>query len=133
MRDFFRKYCDDWTVLKYGWLAVFIIHIAYLAVGVFWLKRALRLEHTELFTIPEVRITYALTAAHMVTIAFSTILLIITVFVFEIFKMHRRLAEDIEDIRQSMGLEREGDGGAVRSDGPPSPEDVEFDVPDPAD
>ena len=114
MRDFFKKYLDDWTVLKYGWLAVFIIHIAYLAVGVFWLKRAMRMEHAELFTIPEVRISYALTASHMITIAFSTILLIMTVFIFEIFKMMRRLVRDVEDIREYVGAPR-----------PPSDEVVE--------
>lgn len=103
VRNIFKKYLDDWTVLKYGWLAVFIIHIAYLAVGVFWLKRALRMEHAELFTIPEVRLSYAMTAAHMITIAFSTILLIMTVFIFEIFKMTRRLARDVEDIREFVG------------------------------
>ena len=108
MKEFFKKYFDDWTVLKYGWLAIFIIHIAYLAVGVFWLKRALRMEGAVLLTLPELRVSYSLTAAHMITIAFSTILLIITVFIFEIFKMMRRLVADVEDLKEVVYEKQSG-------------------------
>jgi len=93
------KYIDDWTILKYGWLAVFIIHIAFLAMGIYWLKQAWRLEHPELYSIAELRYSYALTAQYMLAIAFSIILLIITVFVFEIFRSQRRITRELDDLR----------------------------------
>ena len=117
MRETLRRYWDDWTILKYGWLAVFIIHIAFLGIGVFWLKQAWRMEHPDLYTIPELRVSYALTAAYMITISFSIILLIITVFVFDLFRTVRRLSRDLEDMR----LDRERSAPSLR---PPVDEDT---------
>ena len=116
MRETLRRYIDDWTILKYGWLAVFIIHIAFLAMGVFWLKQALRMEHPSLYNIPQLRISHTLTALYLITIAFSIILLIITVFVFEIFRTTRRLAREIEEVRDLVS-----EAGASSFPSPRSP------------
>lgn len=123
MRERFRRFIDDWTVLRYGWLAVFLIHIAFLAMGVFWLKRAWRMEDASLYSVPEVRISHVITAGYMLTIAFSIILLIITVFLFEVFKMLRRVAADVEEIRTLVGegyaSGAEGDEEAFDEEPPP--------------
>lgn len=104
MKSVFSKFSDDWTVLRYGWLAVFILHIGYLIAGNQWLKSALAISDPLLNAPPEVRITYALTSAKMIIVGFSAVLLMITVFIYEIFKMVRAMKIEISQIHHSMEL-----------------------------
>jgi hypothetical protein len=102
MKSVFSKFSDDWTVLRYGWLAVFIIHIGYLIAGNQALKGALAVSSPLLNTPPEVRITFALTSAKMIIVGFSAVLLMITVFIYEIFKMVRAMKLELAQIHHGM-------------------------------
>ena len=102
MKSVFSKFSDDWTVLRYGWLAVFIIHIGYLIAGNQALKSALAITDPLLKAPPEVRITLALTSAKMIIVGFSSVLLMITVFIYEIFKMVRSMKMEISVIHNTV-------------------------------
>ncbi|MBI3890014.1 MAG: hypothetical protein HY303_00635 [Candidatus Wallbacteria bacterium] len=82
---------DDWTVMKYGWLGVFVLHVVFLLAGVHWLKSALNLWDTQLLEPGQIRLENFITAAYMLTIAFSIMLLIMAVFIFEIFRAQRKI------------------------------------------
>jgi len=102
MKSVFSKFSDDWTILRYGWLAVFIIHIGYLIAGNQALKSALAITDPLLKAPPEVRITLALTSAKMIIVGFSSVLLMITVFIYEIFKMVRSMKMEISGISHTL-------------------------------
>ena len=104
---------EDWSVLKYGWLAVFLVHVAFLAMGVYYIKASLDMFDPELIkstarrldlTIQSVyifeqrRMDLVIQATYMVTVAFSIIMLIIAVFVLEIFRNQRRLMHQLDEI-----------------------------------
>ena len=102
MKSFSGKFSDDWTVLRYGWLAVFIIHITYLILGNQWLKGALAVVDPTFQAPPQLRITYALTSARMIVVGFSSVILMITVFIYEIFKMVREMKMELSEIKMSL-------------------------------
>jgi len=102
MKSLSGKLSEDWTILRYGWLVVFIIHICYLIAGNQWLKSALALNGPLLESMPEVRITYALTSARMIIVGFSSVLLMITVFIYEIFKMVKAMKIEIGQLNQIL-------------------------------
>ncbi len=88
--------------MKYGWLAVFVLHIVFLIMGVHWLKSALNLWHADLLAPSQIRLENFITATYMLTIAFSIILLILAVFVFEIFRAQRKI---LRILAEERGLE----------------------------
>ena len=90
---------EDWTILKYGWIGVFLVHIVFLGAGLWFLKQAYYMEDMSLYTPEQLRISYFLTFGYMTTIAFSVIMLIQAVFVLEIFRATRRLSAEIEDLK----------------------------------
>ena len=106
---------EDWSVLKYGWLAVFLLHVAFLSIGVYNIKAALEMFDPELIRVEQRRLDYVIQAIYMVTIAFSIILLILAVFVLEIFRNQRRLMHQMDQI-----LERQG-GAPVTAERPAAP------------
>jgi hypothetical protein len=112
---------EDWAVLKYGWLAVFLVHVIFLASGVFFIKQALDITDpsphamAKLIDVEQRRLEMVIQAVYMVTIAFSIILLILAVFVLEVFRNQRRLMTRLEE----LVAEREAQAGPPRSGGPP--------------
>jgi hypothetical protein len=84
---------EDWSVLKYGWLAVFGAHLTFLFLGMQFIKDAMRLDHPSLLDPAERRITLVIEALYAITIAFSILLLILAVFVLEILRLQRRVVE----------------------------------------
>lgn len=110
---------EDWAVLKYGWLAVFLVHVIFLSSGVFFIKQALDITDpspqamSRLVDVEQRRLELVIQAVYMVTIAFSIILLILAVFVLEVFRNQRRLMARLEEIL----AERTG-GPAPPSPGP---------------
>lgn len=94
----------DWTILKYGWLIVFLIHGVFLYIGLHWLRQAYHMEHASLYTPEQLRISHLLTSVYMVSIAFSLILVILAVFVLEIFRGVQRMSQDMQDIREALDL-----------------------------
>lgn len=93
-----KQRIDDWLLMKYGWLAVFVLHIVFLLMGVHWLKSALNLWDSELLTTSQIRLEHFITAAYMLTIAFSIILLILAVFIFEIFRTQRKILRLVSEL-----------------------------------
>ena len=91
--------------MKYGWLAVFLVHVVFLAFGVYHIKAALDMYDPRLIDVDQRRIELVIQAVYMVTIAFSIILLILAVFVLEIFRNQRRLMHQMDEIleRQNAG------------------------------
>ena len=89
---------EDWAILKYGWLAVFLLHVAFLGIGVYNIKAALEMFDPELIRVEQRRLDYVIQAVYMVTIAFSIILLILAVFVLEIFRNQRRLMHQLDEL-----------------------------------
>lgn len=104
---------EDWAILKYGWLAVFLVHIAFLAMGVYYIKASLDMFDPELthatqrrldLTIQSIymweqrRMDNVIQATYMVTIAFSIIMLILAVFVLEIFRNQRKLMHQMDEL-----------------------------------
>lgn len=94
---------EDWAVLKWGWLAIFLLHLAFLIVGIHFMKEALRLEDPTLLVPSERRIGLVIEALYSVTIAFSILLLILAVFVLEIFRAQRRILEMITSAEARTG------------------------------
>jgi magnesium-transporting ATPase (P-type) len=92
----------DWTVLKYGWLIVFLIHGSFLFIGLHFLRQAAYMENPALYTPEQLRISHLLTSTYMVTIAFSLILVILAVFVLEIFRTTQKLLMDVEELREEL-------------------------------
>lgn len=107
---------EDWSVLKYGWLAVFLLHVAFLGIGVYNFKAALEMFDPELIRVEQRRLDYVIQAIYMVTIAFSIILLILAVFVLEIFRNQRRLMHQMDEI-----LERQNPTAGPSRTGQPPP------------
>lgn len=89
---------EDWAILKYGWLAVFLVHVVFLAFGVWHIKAALDMYDPRLIDVDQRRIELVIQAVYMVTIAFSIILLILAVFVLEIFRNQRRIMTRLEEV-----------------------------------
>jgi hypothetical protein len=106
---------EDWSVLKYGWLAVFLVHVVFLASGVWFIKQALDITDpnpkaiAKLLDLDQRRFELVIQAGYMVTIAFSIILLILAVFVLELFRNQRRMMTRLEEVI------------AERSGAPPAP------------
>jgi hypothetical protein len=92
----------DWTVLKYGWLLVFLIHGSFLFIGLHFLRQAAYMENPALYTPEQIRISYMLTSTYMVAIAFSLILVILAVFVLEIFRTTQKILFDLEELRGEL-------------------------------
>lgn len=92
----------DWTVLRYGWVVVFLIHAAFLVIGLQFLRRAYLMHHDALYTIDQLRISHLLTGAYMLGVAFSLILVILAIFVLEIFRTTHRLAQDVAELRAEL-------------------------------
>ena len=107
---------EDWAVLKYGWLAVFLLHVAFLGMGVYNIKMALDMFDPDLIRVEQRRLDFVIQAVYMVTIAFSIILLILAVFVLEIFRNQRRLMHQMDQI---IALQQ--DAAHTRTDGAPPP------------
>lgn len=117
---------EDWSVLKYGWLAVFLLHVAFLGIGVYNIKAALEMFDPELIRVEQRRLDYVIQAIYMVTIAFSIILLILAVFVLEIFRNQRRLMHQMDQIlaNQTPTPSTSGSGSSTAPrapSGPPAP------------
>jgi hypothetical protein len=89
-------FIEDWALLKYGWLAVFLVHVAFLAIGVWQIRAALEMWDPKFLEVEQRRIDHVIQAVYMVTIAFSIILLILAVFVLEIFRTQHRLLHRLE-------------------------------------
>ena len=98
---------EDWAILKYGWLAVFLVHVIFLASGVYFIKQALDIYDPKLIEVDQRRLEMVIQAIYMVTVAFSIILLILAVFVLEVFRNQRRLMTRLEE----LVAEREERGG----------------------
>lgn len=113
-----KRPIEDWTVMKYGWLAVFSLHVVFLIGGIHWLKSALNLWDSELLSPGQIRIENFITAVYMLTIAFSIILLILAVFVFEIFRTQRKIFRILAE-KEGNGACGMGNGGS-RDPGPGS-------------
>lgn len=101
----------DWTVLKYGWLIVFMIHGIFLVIGLGFLRRAAYLSETGVFRAKELanlygpeqlRISNLLDSMYMFAIAFSLILVILAVFVLEIFRTTQKVLMDVEELRDLL-------------------------------
>lgn len=114
---------EDWSVLKYGWLAVFLLHVAFLGIGVYNIKAALEMFDPELIRVEQRRLDYVIQAIYMVTIAFSIILLILAVFVLEIFRNQRRLMHQMDQIiaNQTPTPTTSGSGSSTAPPGPSGP------------
>jgi hypothetical protein len=102
-----REFAQDWTILKYGWVGVFLVHVVFLGVGLYFLKQAYYMEDVSLYTPAELRISYFLTSVYMATIAFSVVLLIVAVFVLEIFRSLRKLSAEVAELGEKL------EGGSV--------------------
>ncbi|MBI4860349.1 MAG: hypothetical protein HY815_08815 [Candidatus Riflebacteria bacterium] len=96
-----RKHFHDWAILKYGWLAVFLFHVAFLYFGVREIKIALDIFDKTLLSTDQRRIDHVIQAIYMVTLAFSIILLIIAVFVLEIFRAQRKILLEIQGLKDA--------------------------------
>lgn len=84
---------EDWVVLKYGWLFIFLVHIVFLAAGVREIKSAIEMFDPQLLDPSERRLDHVMQALYMWTLAFSVILMILSVFVMEIFRSQRKILQ----------------------------------------
>jgi hypothetical protein len=89
----------DWAVLKYGWLIVVLVHVVFLGLGVQQIRSALDMFDPELLNISQLRLDHVIQATYMVTIAFSVILLILAVFILEIFRTQRAILNELQELR----------------------------------
>lgn len=92
----------DWTVLKYGWLLVFLLHGVFLWLGLSLLRSEAYKVGKDLGVMAELRITHLLHGAYLVAIAFSLILVVLAVFVLEIFRANQKILLDLEDLREDL-------------------------------
>lgn len=92
----------DWTVLKYGWLIVFVIHGIFLSIGLGFLRAASRAHHPTLYSPEQVRISNMLEAHYMFSIAFSLIVVVLAVFVLEIFRATQKLLIEVRELREAV-------------------------------
>lgn len=122
-----KKPFEDWTIFKYGWLIVFTLHMAFLAVGVHYMMAAYNMDHPDLLKAQGLRGTYLIIAGYMMVIAFSVLLLVLSILVFEVFRSQRKILRKLE----SMGIDAEnvdeGDGVGADEDDELLPSDEEDD------
>ncbi len=119
----------DWTILKYGWLIVFLIHGVFLYMGLIFLRQAYHMEGPTLYTPEQLRISLLLTSIYMVSIAFSLILVILAVFVLEIFRATQKLSEDLDALKDELGVGRGLPGLDEATDGRRERDDVDDTIP----
>lgn len=96
-----KKHFEDWTVFKYGWLVIFVLHMAFLAVGVHYLMAAYNMDHPDLLKAQGLRGTYLIIAGYMMVIAFSVLLLVLAILIFEVFRTQRKILRKLD----SMGID----------------------------
>lgn len=84
---------QDWAVLKYGWLFILMVHIVFLAAGVREIKSAIEMFDPALLDPSERRLDHVMQALYMWTLAFSIILMVLSVFVMEIFRSQRKILQ----------------------------------------
>lgn len=87
-----------------------MLHVVFLLGGIQWLKEALNEWDASLITASQRVLEHFITAAYMLSIAFSIILLILAVFVLEIFRTQRRMYRILTALEGFA--EAEGDGEA---------------------
>ena len=92
----------DWTVLKYGWLVVFLIHGIFLMIGLRFLRSAAYYHDPSLYSPEQLRISHLLDSMYMFSIAFSLLLVILAVFVLEIFRTTQKIVADLEDVKDAL-------------------------------
>jgi hypothetical protein len=93
-----QHYIEDWLVLKYGWLLVFVVHVAFLGIGVWQIKTALDLWAPDLISPEARRLDHVIHAVYMIAISFSILLLILAVFVLEIFRNQYKLMRRLDEM-----------------------------------
>lgn len=103
---------EDWAILKYGWLLVFLVHVVFLGFGVVEIKQALDMFDKKLLEIAELRIDHVIQGLYMLVIAFSVLLLIVAIFALEIFRTQRRILRELAALR-SVGIASPADLGST--------------------
>ncbi len=94
----------DWTVLKYGWLLVFAVHGIFLWIGMTFLRSAAYSHNTALYSPEQLRISQLLDSMYMFAIAFSLLLVILAVFVLEIFRATQKILMELQELKASRDL-----------------------------
>ncbi len=108
-----EKQLEDWTIFKYGWLAIFLIHIAFLAVGIHYLMTAYNMDHPDLLKAQALRGTYLIIAGYMMVIAFSVLLLVLAILIFEVFRSQRKILRKLD----AMGIDADDADASEDQDG----------------
>jgi len=83
-------------------MIVFLIHVVFLAFGMQQIKIALDMFEPELLAPSQLRLDHVIQAVYMVTIAFSILLLILAVFVLEIFRTQRRIINHLMELKEAQ-------------------------------
>jgi len=112
---------EDWVILKYGWLFVFLVHIVFLGAGVREMRAAQELFSPELLDTAQLRLDHVFQAIYMWTIAFSILLLIVAVFILEIFRNQKRILERLAALDTGMRDQTDGRAFTGREPGSESP------------
>lgn len=100
--DLFSHRKEDRDLLKYFWYFIFLLHITFLGMGIYWLNEGYKLLDAHNISKGELRLDTLFLAIHMESIAFSIILLIIAIYVYIIHRKQNLILKQLREISNHM-------------------------------
>ncbi len=96
---------EDSGILKYFWFFVFLLHIVFLGMGIYWLNEGYKLIDFAQFSKRELRIDNLFISMYMLSIAFSLILAIISIYV---YVLHSRQVQMLRLMHEFLQTREDG-------------------------
>ncbi len=93
---------DERKILRYCWFCVFLLHIVFLTMGIYWLNEGYKMIDISSFSKGELQFDSLFLAMYLQSIAFSLILLMTAIYVYVIQSRQEALMRQIQEIRQML-------------------------------
>jgi hypothetical protein len=105
--DLFSHHKEDRELLKYFWYFIFLLHITFLGMGIYWLNEGYKLLDAHNISKGELRLDTLFLAIHMESVAFSIILLVIAIYVYVIHRKQNMILKQMREIRSCLEKENQ--------------------------